>query len=444
MPLCTLRKLQTQVNALFDATDDPVPFWIDTLCVPKTNKIPALQIMSKSYRLATVVLVMDAGLEMTSMIAHPQERLLRIKVSTWMSRLWTLQEALFAQKLYFQFAEAACTAGSILNDCCTNDSPMKLQFKDLLTRDKNSPYKNKLIRAIGADSRNFDLQGKRDQLVSRLAETYPNFPSAADKRLAEYINRHPLFDPVFEDNHVAVASLLDSQTENEDFDIRHPSRTLSSLKRRHTSRLEDEPFCLATLMGVQVLPILAVSPASRLKKLLTTMTQLPPTLLFSHQYPHYEEDGFRWAPTTFMDRGAVSYNTERMGRAFDRGLRVSMSGLSLDSGGSLPDDDELEIGVRDDRLTYKLTLLTEGETGTTKWGDFNAQALRIILRCTLYEGHSMPFDAALVSLVEHQEDIQIVRFLTTLWISATGRLVKDRPSVLLSKWLPVESEWCVL
>ena len=443
MPLCILRKLQRQVNALFADTDDQVPFWIDTLCVPKTNKLPALQIMSKSYGLAAAVLVVDAGLEMTSMTAHPQERLLRIRISTWMSRLWTLQEALFAQELYFQFAEAACTTGSILDDCCTSDSPMKLRFRDLLTP-SNSRYKKKLIRALGADSRHFDMLGKRDQMVSWLTEFDSKFPSDADKRLARYINCHPMFDPVFKNNNVAVASLLDSQTENEDIHIRHPSRTLSALKKRHTSRLEDEPYCLATLMGIQVLPILAVSPANRMKKLLTMIPQLPPTILFSHQSPHYQEDGFRWAPTTFMNWGAMPYDTEHMGRAFDRGLRVSMPGLSLDTGRSLLDGDELEIGIRDDRSTYKLMLLARSDTRAPPWSKFNSQVLRIILRHTLYRGGPFPFDAALVSLVEQQEHIQIVRFLTTLWISTTGYLVEERPGVLQSKWLPEDSQWCVL
>lgn len=444
MPLCILRKLQRQVNALFDAADDPVPFWVDTLCVPKTNKIPALQIMSKSYGLAAAVLVVDAGLEISSMATSPQERLLRVRASVWMRRLWTLQEALFARKLYFQFAEAACISGSILDNCCANDSPMKLRFRDLLTRGKNSPYKIKLIRALGVDSRSFDMQGKRDQLVSGLTKMHPTFPSDADKRLAEYINRHPMFDPVFENNHIAVANLLNNQTEDGEFHIQQPGTTLSALKKRHTSRLEDESYCLANLMGIQVLPILAVPPAQRLKKMLTMMPQLPPTLIFSHQVPHYQEDGFRWAPRTFMDRAALSYDTTHMGRAFDRGLRVSMSGLSLDAQHSLPDDYELEFGVHNDRLTYKLTLLQPGETGPSRWSEFNGQDLRIILRHTLYAGRAFPFDAALVSRVEQQEHVQVVRFLTTLWISSTGRLIEQRPSVLLSKWLPEESEWCVL
>lgn len=444
MPLCTLRKLQRQVNALFDASTNPVPFWVDTLCVPKMNKIPALEIMTKSYGLAAAVLVVDAGLELSSITASPQERLLRVRTSAWMRRLWTLQEALFARDMYFQFAEAACTSGSILNDCCSNDSPMKLQFQDLLARGKNSSHKNKLIRALGVDSRSFDMQGKREDLILGLTKMFSTFPSDADKRLAEYINNHPMFDPVFENNHVAVASLLDNQTENGDFHIRQPSKTLSALKKRHTSRLEDESYCLANLMGIRVLPILAVAPAHRLKKLLTMMPQLPPTVLFSHQMPHHQEDGFRWAPITFMDRSAVSYDTVHVGRIFDRGLQVLLPGLSLDPHCSLPDDYEVEIGVHDDRLTYKLTLLQQGETGALRWSEFNGQVLRVILRHSLYGGWAYPFDAALVSLVEQREQVEVVRFLTTLWIATTGRLLGERPGISPSKWLPEESEWCVL
>lgn len=50
-----------------------------------------------------------------------------------------------------------------------------------------------------------------------------------------------------------------------------------------------------------------------------------------------------------MDWAALPYDTGRMGRALDRRLRLSMSGLLLDAQHYLPHDYELEVGVHDDR-----------------------------------------------------------------------------------------------
>ena len=444
LPLCILRKVQRQVNDLFDDTDGPVPFWIDTICVPKTNKIPALEIMTKSYGMAAVVLVLDAGLELTSITASPQERLLKIKTSSWMHRLWTLQEGLFAKQLSFRFAEGASTATSILEACYEEPSPMKLSLDALLPglTGRKRYLCNRLIRGLGADSRCFDLQGKKDALISGLSKMDSTFPTDADKRLGRLMSDHLFLDPIFKDTYKAILGMIANRDDNGSFLIRHPSTTLTELKKRHTSRLEDESYCLANLMGVQVLPVLAVAPRDRLKKVLTMMPEIPVTVLFSHQVSHFEEDGFRWAPTTFMTGVALSYDTTCMGRIEGKGLQVSLSALTLQAQCSLPDDHELELGVHGDRITYQLSLLRPLQSGPPKWSAFNGQELRILLRYSLYSGRQR-LDAALTTLVSEGNCSDTVRFETVVFIGRTGRLVEESLGILLGGFLPERSQWCV-
>ena len=139
LPKCQLRHLEQlitklpQYNKTFSSEDvpvddrvwrDPVPyrrlepadpnsedqphyFWIDTLCVPlepyKLRK-EAIKNMRSVYSRATKVLVLDSELMQTTMDSCSEEKLARITCSTWIRRMWTLQEAAIARVPYFQFS----------------------------------------------------------------------------------------------------------------------------------------------------------------------------------------------------------------------------------------------------------------------------------------------------------------------------------------------------
>jgi hypothetical protein len=109
LPACQLSKFQDAVNQLYDATLHPVPFQIDTICVPTDKELKKLAIrqMVNVYREADKVLVFDSTLPRISVDASPAECLTAIEISAWMRRLWAIQEAAFARQLYFRFKDGA-------------------------------------------------------------------------------------------------------------------------------------------------------------------------------------------------------------------------------------------------------------------------------------------------------------------------------------------------
>lgn len=103
-------------NSVFTAEElnsAPLYFWMDTLCVPPHDKAlrkAAIKNMRTVYSRANRVFVLDADLLATPgnrTSLSDQEFLARITASSWARRYWTLQEALLAKNLLFQFAEEA-------------------------------------------------------------------------------------------------------------------------------------------------------------------------------------------------------------------------------------------------------------------------------------------------------------------------------------------------
>ena len=75
-------------------------FWLDTLCVPIERRFRRLAItrMGDTYALCHKMLVLDAELERLPYSDRSyEESLMRVLVSAWMRRVWTLQEAVMAK-----------------------------------------------------------------------------------------------------------------------------------------------------------------------------------------------------------------------------------------------------------------------------------------------------------------------------------------------------------
>ena len=83
-------------------------FWIDTLAIPvqqtyKTQRAKAITQMHNIYVHAKYTIVLDLGLMQATMGPGYSSPAMKITMSKWMTRLWTLQEAVLSKNLFFYF-----------------------------------------------------------------------------------------------------------------------------------------------------------------------------------------------------------------------------------------------------------------------------------------------------------------------------------------------------
>ncbi|KAI0723252.1 hypothetical protein C8Q76DRAFT_389436 [Earliella scabrosa] len=112
LPCCQVNHLASLVAAALPGAH----LWMDSLCVPaqKESRKRAIGLMAKTYQRASVVLVRDSGIRTCSAGAPMEEKLLRVIGSGWMQRLWTLQEAMLAQKLVFELSDTMVDVADII------------------------------------------------------------------------------------------------------------------------------------------------------------------------------------------------------------------------------------------------------------------------------------------------------------------------------------------
>ncbi|OCH91120.1 hypothetical protein OBBRIDRAFT_549584 [Obba rivulosa] len=111
-PTCQLRCLAALTSQVLPGAASRM----DALCVPGQIDVRkrAIGLMSQTYRDAAVVLVIDSDIRSCSINLLLEERQLRIATSAWMQRPWTLQEALFAEYLVFEFFDRLLGISALL------------------------------------------------------------------------------------------------------------------------------------------------------------------------------------------------------------------------------------------------------------------------------------------------------------------------------------------
>ncbi|OSC96880.1 hypothetical protein PYCCODRAFT_1338668, partial [Trametes coccinea BRFM310] len=133
LPRCQAQRLCTLSERILPSGH----IWMDSLCVPgfKHARKRAIGLMASTYQRANTVLVLDSTIRACSPQAHAQARLLHVVTSAWMHRLWTLQEAMLARQLSFEFAGSTIVDAEDLlpqgEDLC---SPLLLQLASELFR----------------------------------------------------------------------------------------------------------------------------------------------------------------------------------------------------------------------------------------------------------------------------------------------------------------------
>lgn len=104
---CQLQFIWQQLHSL---GMESYPFWMDTLVIPVAPEDQdirqlALSQIFKVFRESSFTIVLDGGLNGMNP-GKPGHAAMRILGSSWMRRLWTLQEAFLSNKIHFSFGEA--------------------------------------------------------------------------------------------------------------------------------------------------------------------------------------------------------------------------------------------------------------------------------------------------------------------------------------------------
>lgn len=220
--------------------------WIDTMCVPaKDSELKKLAMgkMRDTYSFAAEVLVLDAYVQrFERKRATPLEAFTRVVNSSWMQRLWTLQEGRLAQKIYFQFSDGPVELRDIFNSIPLREFP---------------------IRA--------DLAANQEITMSYRASKFHTYEE--QKKILR-----PLYEGIF--------------------------ATREAVMFRGLSVESDEAICLSTLMNLDVDDIIRTDEDKRMEKLWTMIPKVPLSLVFSRAPKKLPTPGFHWAPSSF--RGPVA------------------------------------------------------------------------------------------------------------------------------------------
>ena len=239
---CLLLNILELVKKLpWKAGQTTFAFWIDTLCVPvgppELQKL-ALNQMRVPYEQADHVLVIDAHLRsLDSSELDATEIFAQTSCSSWMRRLWTLQEGKLAKKVWFQFADKAVDVKGIFDRVDKRPVPSRVDYWIQVTLYTqlwvHVWYRNNTIKNSGAAGALISL------------------------------------------NRMALAS-------------------------RSVSVPSDEGLCLFTLMGFDMTEVTAVLPTERMALLWRKFGKVPLGFLFSKATKKMPQQGLHWAPASFL------------------------------------------------------------------------------------------------------------------------------------------------
>ncbi|KDQ06692.1 hypothetical protein BOTBODRAFT_149578 [Botryobasidium botryosum FD-172 SS1] len=256
LPLCQVRRLARCVSDLQGAADPPLALWIDTLCIPvqpalKEFRKRAIVLLSRTYTDARVVLVLDQEVQRVDeqRVSLLEERM-TIAFAGWTRRLWTLQEAALAEKLYIQTLH-----GSRLME----NSKIETSERDTLISQ---------IRF-------------REGIEGVIRDRIPPISTLRDSVFAKSDSA---------DTPVGALSVATSVFQRLSFAVKH----------RSTSKMEDEAMILAITLGFDVKQIMdADTLDNKMAKFLTKVREFPSDIIFG-DWEKLGNAPYRWAPRSLL------------------------------------------------------------------------------------------------------------------------------------------------
>lgn len=255
-----------------------VAFWLDTLCIPvgrehQKYRSLAISLMYKTYVSAQDILVLDSELQKTPIPADPTETFLRVSVSGWMRRLWTLQESVLGRRLQIKFQDGIVDLAAEYNK--ENDSISRLKSRIGIG------FEN-CAGSPSSDSRSFywKIRSLRFLIVEERERKF----------MGTFIENTPRerLDPAEEKSRKECFAILEA---------------FVSSNYRSSLRKTDEHLCLSGLLGWDAACLSGVPTERRMKTLLSNRVLLPQGILFIAG-PRMLDKGWRWALQNFGNNGS--------------------------------------------------------------------------------------------------------------------------------------------
>jgi hypothetical protein len=391
---------------LFPEYDDPVPFWLDTLCVPlkRPARGKAIESMRFIYANAVKVLVLDNVMaQATVQGCDITELAMRIRTSTWGRRLWTLHEARLAKIVFYQFYDQAVTYNFLREQAERELIPHSLDSQK--QRGESVEHADWVVK-LRLLSLNKALENSLDWI--RDQEQGPVNP---------------------EMSHWTIVVLS------------------NCLHYRWTSWLEDETICLAGILGRGISDVIQFADAEdRMYAFLTSFETLPGDILFAHRM-RSKRKGRRWLPLSFLG----GTNQTDLRPTPDKAVPTK-DGLLVFCGGIVLRENPLLKGA-----FVMFAIVYEGQcywvrfiSGTTS-ERFADSDLAILLRHELrWTGNTPPgvldgsVEGVLVTVLDRQRELIVIQYEELVDIEIESEEENLSPSSCLSTMaLPESQKWLV-
>ena len=308
----------------------PTRFWIDTLCIPLRPtelRQQAIKGMRAPYAQADIVVILDNSLLQYSIVDMTSEEMLaRLKLSNWAKRLWTYHEDVVSKFQLVQF-----------HDRSVDISRHSLAPRNAVKKATDSMIKYQKSCQEGGEMTMVELG-------SALFSAANSFIESPKVSLLGGINRTSRYgiNPQGRENWWLASYRY-------------------VLETKSTSREEDQALCLASMMGLDMQQIAEAKREEKMKVFWSLLTKLPIGILFSKAKRKLTFEGFRWAPTSFLEvnaywMGPVELHEKAISRSVsdNSGLKVSAPSIFLELFDSEQQDADLdEDTVRSlvDRMT---------------------------------------------------------------------------------------------
>jgi hypothetical protein len=265
LPLCQLLKIQRAVNSLYN-DECTVAFWIDTLCVPVQKDLQHIRKLAIT-NMNTTYRAADKVLVFDEFIQQGSTR------APWLERIARVSLASWQRRLWTLVEGKLAT--SLYYLFCDGS---------LSSEDVASPPPIAEGRTIPSEL-----------LMSMLDFS---------ERALDGLN-----------------GATESQSHIEKF-----KAITRAIEHCNTSKTEDESICIATLLGVEPTALLHEhEPQRRMQHLYQSLGEIP-TRILSQPGPRLSQQGYSWAPSSFLRRNNALGEIHRRSNCVDGVASISPDG----------------------------------------------------------------------------------------------------------------------